>query len=67
MITLTIVLVIAVFALVIAAIAKLGAGLDDSIGLFTSQAMPPRPRGVQEDDLPRFVFRDNPKVDGSAA
>jgi hypothetical protein len=22
------------------------------------QEMPPRPRGVQEEDLPRFVFRD---------
>ena len=25
---------------------------------FVGQSMSPRPRGVQEEDLPRFVFRD---------
>jgi hypothetical protein len=59
MITLTVALVIAGFALVIAVVAKLGGGPDDGlVSLFASPTMPPRPRGVQAMDLPRFVFRD---------
>lgn len=47
------------FAFVVAAAARLGAGSSDSLaGMLASPTMPPRPRGVQEDDLPRFVFRD---------
>ena len=29
-------------------------------GLFMSPRLPDRPRGTQEEDLPRFVFRDAP-------
>ena len=31
-----------------------------------STSMPPRPRGVQEEDLPRFVFRDRAPSAGAA-
>ncbi len=49
--------VIAGFAFVFVVFAKLGVGEPDSLtGLFVSPAMPLRPRGVQESDLPRFVF-----------
>lgn len=56
---LTIISVLAGFVLIIVVGARLGAGSTDSIaGLFVLPAMPPRPRGVQEEDLPPFVFRD---------
>jgi hypothetical protein len=65
---LSIIFAIAAFVLVILAIGKLGAGLDDSVsGLFLFPTMPARPRGVQETDLPRFVFQDSKSVDTSAA
>ena len=39
------------------AAAKLGAGPQDAIdALFASPMPPARPRGVQENDLPRFAF-----------
>jgi len=55
-----------VFILVVGA--RLGAGSTDSvIGLFRFEEMPPRPHGVQESDLPRFVFRDSTNVAAGAA
>lgn len=65
--TLTILSVFAGFLFVIVVGAKLGAGSTDSIaGLFVLPAMPPRPRGVQENDLPPFVFRDAKPIGTSA-
>jgi hypothetical protein len=56
------------FAFVIVVGAKLGAGGTDSvIGLFRFEDMPPRPHGVQETDLPRFVFRDSKSPASGAA
>lgn len=56
---LTTISLLAGFALIIVVGAKLGAGSPESLaGLFALEPMPARPRGVQEDDLPRFVFRD---------
>lgn len=58
---LTVVSVFAGFAFVIVVGAKLGAGSPDSLsGMFALDPMPARPQGVQEDDLPRFVFHDIP-------
>jgi hypothetical protein len=58
---LTTISLLAGFALVIVVGAKLGAGSPESLsGLFALEPMPARPRRVQEDDLPRFVFRDIP-------
>ena len=62
--------VLAGFAFIFVVGAKLGAGSTDSLaGLFAYEPMPPRPRGVQETELPRFVFRDAPvsAVRGTAA
>ncbi len=55
---LTIVTLLAGYTLILVIGAKLGAGPDSLNGLFTYQDMPSRPRGVQEADLPPFVFRD---------
>lgn len=53
------VLSIAAFLLVILAVAKLAGDSADSFAdLFIFPTMPARPRGVQEEDLPRFVFND---------
>jgi hypothetical protein len=53
---------IATFALFVAfAVVLAKVGGDDAEGLqnfFRAPVMPPRPRGVQEDDLPPFVFKD---------
>lgn len=60
--------VVAGFACVIVAAAKLGAGSPDSLAnLLVMPTMPARPRGVQEDDLPRFNFRDFDRLGSSAA
>ena len=65
---LTVLTVLAGFAFVIVVGAKLGAGSPESLaGLFVYQDMPDRPRGVQETDLPRFVFRDTPTTHPSPA
>lgn len=57
--TLTFVSIFAGFVLILVVGAKLGAGSTDSVhGIFVLPAMPARPRGVQEEDLPPFVFRD---------
>ncbi len=66
---LTVAAVIAGFACIVAVGAKLGAGSPNSLtGLFVSPNQPPRPRGVQESDLPPFVFRDtNPIGTGASA
>ena len=59
--TLTIVAVVAGFALFIVVAAKLGGAMPDSLsGIFALDPLPARPQGVQEDDLPRFVFHDTP-------
>ncbi len=63
----TILSVVAGFAFVIVVGAKLGAGSDSVIGLYRFEQMPPRPRGVQETDLPRFVFRDSKDLAAGAA
>ncbi len=64
----TVLSLVAGFAFIIVVGAKLGAGSTDSvIGLFRFEAMPPRPHGVQESDLPRFVFRDSKDVAAGAA
>ena len=64
---LTLVSVFAGFLLIIVVGHKLGAGAPDSLaGLFMFQDEP-RPRGVQESDLPPFVFRDSSGVGISAA
>lgn len=58
---LTIVVVFAGFALFIAVAAKLGGAMPDSLsGMFALDPMPARPQGLQEGDLPRFVFHDTP-------
>lgn len=58
---LTFLSVLAGFALILVVGAKLGAGTPDSlVGLFVLPDMPARPKGVQEKDLPPFVFRDVP-------
>jgi hypothetical protein len=68
MITLTLVLAVAGFVLVIVAIARLGGGSNvGTVSLFAASAMPPRPQGVQEVDLPRFVFHDSPTAGSSAS
>lgn len=60
--------VIAGFAFVIVAAAKLGAGSHDSlVDMLVSPTMPARPQGVQENDLPRFIFRDTDRLGTSAA
>lgn len=65
---LSILFVFAGFAFILAVGAKLGAGWTNSvIGLFRFEEMAPRPRGVQESDVPRFVFRDSKDVAASAA
>jgi hypothetical protein len=65
---LTILSIFAGFAFIVVVGAKLGAGAGDSLlGLFRFEDMPPRPRGVQETDLPRFVFHDTkPHASGAA-
>ena len=50
-------LLIAVFAFLFIAVAKLGAGPQDVFDALFASPMPPvRPRGVQENDLPRFAI-----------
>ena len=52
---------IVLFSLLVASIAKLGAGSVEWLGTpWTAPREWTRPWGVQEDDLPRFVFRDVP-------
>jgi hypothetical protein len=54
---LSFVLVIVGFAFLIIAVAKLGDGPQDAFdALFASPMPPARPRGVQENDLPRFAI-----------
>jgi hypothetical protein len=49
-------LVIVGFAYLFIAAAKLGAGPQDAFDAIFASPMPPaRPRGVQENDLPRFA------------
>ena len=61
---LTIVIVLGAIALLFATVltfASVRVDLDVSTwpsAFVVSRAMPPRPRGVQEEDLPPFVFRD---------
>jgi hypothetical protein len=60
-----IVIVLSLVAAVIATVLALAAshvevstaGVRGTL-FFVSPSMPPRPRGVQEEDLPRFAFRD---------
>lgn len=48
-------------ALLIFLSAKVASGATDWVnGLFVVPALPARPRGTQEDDLPPFVFPDAP-------
>ena len=55
---LTVISLFAGFLLIIVVGHKLGAGTPHALsGLFMYQD-DPRPRGVQESDLPPFVFRD---------
>ncbi len=50
-------LVIVAFAFLFIAAAKLGAGPQDAFdALFASPMPPARPRGTQENDLPRFAI-----------
>jgi hypothetical protein len=64
---LTIASVFAGFLLIIVVGHKLGAGEPDALaGLFMFQE-DPLPRGVQESDLPPFVFRDGSTFGASAA
>jgi hypothetical protein len=64
---LPLVFVVAGYALVIAIAARLGAGSTTSLAdTLASPTMPARPRGVQESDLPRFVFREATAVDANA-
>ena len=54
---LSLLLVIVGFAFLFIAAAKLGAGPQDAFdALFASPMPPARPRGVQENDLPRFAI-----------
>jgi hypothetical protein len=54
---LSLLLVIVGFAFLFIAAAKLGAGPQDAFdALFTSPMPPARPRGMQENDLPRFAI-----------
>lgn len=54
---LSLLLVIVGFAYLYIAVAKLGAGPQESFdALFTSPMPAARPRGVQENDLPRFAI-----------
>ena len=47
------------FASVLVIIARLGRGSGDWLAnMFSAPTLPDRPRGVQEDDLPPFVFGD---------
>jgi hypothetical protein len=55
---LTILTLFAGYILILVVGAKLGAGTDSLAGLFTYRGIPSRPQGVQETDLPPFVFRD---------
>jgi hypothetical protein len=70
---LAIVIVLGVIALVLLAALAFAAsrvGVDASTwpsAIFVSPAMPPRPRGIQEEDLPRFVFRDRAAAPAGAA
>jgi hypothetical protein len=48
--------VIVVLGLIVVAGRLLGAGTDAISGLFPSPGQPEWPRGVQEEDAPRFVF-----------
>jgi hypothetical protein len=49
----------AVFIVMIAAIRWLAGGSADWLGsVWVAPTQPTRARGVQEDDLPPFVFRD---------
>jgi hypothetical protein len=58
---LTIVAIFAGFTLFIVVAAKLGGTMPGSLSdMFALEPLPARPQGVQEDDLPRFVFRDIP-------
>ena len=51
---------IALFATILVAAARYGAGsVDLFVGLFTAPATPARPRGVQEEDLAPFKFADS--------
>ena len=50
---------LAVFASAIVIIAKLGGDTADWLAnLWIAPTLPDRPHGVQEDDLPPFVFGD---------
>ena len=54
---LSLLLVIVGFAYLLIATAKLGSSPQDAFdALFASPMPPARPRGVQENDLPRFAF-----------
>jgi hypothetical protein len=54
---------IALFVAFAVVVAKVGGGdTDGMLSVFRAPAMPPRPRGVQEDDLPPFVFKDPQSV-----
>ncbi len=54
---LSLVLVIVGFAFLFIAAVKLGSGPQDALdALFASPMPPARPRGVQENDLPRFAI-----------
>jgi hypothetical protein len=54
---LTVIAVIAGFAFLIALRGWIGAGSHDSLtGLISGPALPARPRGTQEQDLPRFAL-----------
>jgi hypothetical protein len=53
----SLVLVVVVFAFLFIAAAKLGSGPQDAFDALFASPMPPvRPRGVQENDLPRFAM-----------
>jgi hypothetical protein len=55
---------LAVFASAIVTIAKLGGDTADWLAnLWFAPTLPDRPQGVQEDDLPPFVFADALPVD----
>lgn len=48
---------VAAFALFMFVLAKLGSGSSVSVlDIFVAPALPPRPRGTQEPDLPPFAF-----------
>ena len=62
---LAVVSIAAGFAFVVALIVGPGTGAPALTSLFISPTMPARPRGVQEMDLPPFVFPDAEAIDTS--